>query len=72
MLFAVSLRVYTVAKSKIEPPVQQVDNEHLGRVLSQKWLIGTGAGILVLALVLSVSTMDYLESYSNSQEMQKL
>ncbi len=64
IIFAIALRFYTTLKSKIEQPGQQVENEQLARVLSQKWLIWFGAGVLVLAVTASFFTVDHLESYS--------
>ena len=66
IVFAVALRVYTVAKSKIEIPEQQIANDYMSRLVSQKWLIGAGAGIFILALAASFSTTDYLKLYSDN------
>jgi outer membrane protein assembly factor BamB len=64
VIFALALRVYYSLLSKIEIPEQTTENEWRARILSQKWIIISGAGFLVLALGASSSSVDYLKKYS--------
>ena len=46
---AVALRYYYTLKSRIEKPDQDSENEITGRILAQKWVLISGAFLLLLA-----------------------
>lgn len=63
VVFALALRVYHSLKSKIELPDQKQENELASRILAQRWVILSGAGLLALALVASLASVDHLKSF---------
>lgn len=63
VVFALALRVYHSLKSKIELPDQKQENELASRLLAQRWVILSGAGLLALALVASLASVDHLKSF---------
>jgi len=63
VVFALALRVYHSLKSKIELPDQKQENELASRLLAQRWVIFSGAGLLALALVASLASVDHLKSF---------
>ncbi|VAW21985.1 hypothetical protein MNBD_BACTEROID01-440 [hydrothermal vent metagenome] len=65
IVFAIALRYYYSVKARIEELGQQVENETVARLMSQKWIIIAGAGVLILALAASYMTVDYLKVYSS-------
>ncbi len=66
---AVALRYYYTLKSRIEKPDQDSENEITGRILAQKWVLISGAFLLLLALLSSFFTVDYLKQYSTTGTM---
>lgn len=68
IIFAVALRFYYSLKAKIEVPEQKTENEIVARLLTQRWLIIAGAGIMALALIASLATTDYLKLFDTVQE----
>ncbi len=64
IIFALALQVYLSLKSRIETPDQVVENELKARILSQKWILYSGAAILILALAASFATVDHLKSFN--------
>jgi outer membrane protein assembly factor BamB len=64
ILFALALRVFFTLKSKIEIPDQVVESELKARILSQKWILYSGGGLLILALAASYATVDHLKSFN--------
>jgi len=71
VVFALALRIYHSLKSRIEIPDQKQENELASRLLAQRWVILSGAGLLALALVASLASVDHLKSFGvdgSSQE----
>jgi outer membrane protein assembly factor BamB len=66
VIFALALRVYYSLLSKIEIPDQTTENEWKARILSQKWIIISGIGFLILSLAASYASVDYLKKYSTT------
>ena len=67
IVFAIALRYYYTLKSKIEIPEQVVENELAARALSMKWLLATGAVILVSALAASYASVNYLDQFGKEE-----
>lgn len=63
ILTALALRIYYSLKSKIEIPEMTPENEFQSRLLSQKWILGTGAGLILLALLAGYLSVDHLDSF---------
>jgi outer membrane protein assembly factor BamB len=68
VIFALALRVYYSILSRIEIPDQTTENEWKARILSQKWIIISGVGFLLLSLAASFASVDYLQKYSTTSE----
>ncbi len=64
IILIVSLSVYYSLLAKIEKPTDTGINESLSRILSQRWVLGAGAFIIVLALGSSILSKDNLKLYS--------
>lgn len=69
VVFAGGLRFYYIHKSKIEEPSMDAENELTSRLLSQRWIIISGAALIVLALAGSFLTSDHLADYSSSAQV---
>jgi outer membrane protein assembly factor BamB len=66
IVLAVSLKIYTDLRSRIEEPEKVTEELLRARANSQYWLLVTGAFVLGLSLVAGILTNDYLKDY---QEM---
>jgi len=66
VVLAVSLKIYTDLRSRIEEPEKVTEELLRARANSQYWLLMTGGLILGLSLVAGILTNDYLKEY---QEM---
>ncbi len=71
ILTALALRVYYSLKSKIDIPEATAENEFQARLLSRKWILGTGAGIILLALLAGYLSVDHLDSFKVSDSAGK-
>jgi outer membrane protein assembly factor BamB len=69
IVFAFALRVYYSLRAKIEVPEQVTENPLITGLLSQRWLLGSGAVLMIIALAASYGTADYLRLYSPGQEI---
>lgn len=63
VILILALRYYFKITSKIEAPNDQPVPQQTRRLLSSKWLLGTGALLLVLAIVASFASVDHLKHY---------
>jgi outer membrane protein assembly factor BamB len=63
ILFAFALRTYFSLISKIEEPSSQVVIEGKERILSQRWIAGTGGLLFLAAFISSFILKDYTGSY---------
>jgi outer membrane protein assembly factor BamB len=63
IVLAVSLKIYTDLRSRIEEPEQVTEDLLRARANSQYWLLLTGGLILGLSLVAGILTNDYLNEY---------
>lgn len=63
IVFAVSLKIYTDLRSRIEEPEKVTEELLRARANSQYWLLLTGGLILGLSLVAGILTNDYLNEY---------
>ena len=63
VVLAFALRIYYSAKSKIEAPDEKLENEIASRILAQKGIIIVGAVVMVLAVLASFATVNYLDYY---------
>ena len=70
ILTAVALRVYFSLKSKIDEPEQTKVKAPVARIISQKWISGLATIIVILALVASLSSSDYLDKYDEIASVQ--
>jgi len=66
VIFALALRVYYSLLARIEIPDQTVENEWKARKLSQKWIIISGLAFLVLSLIASGASVNYLDKYATT------
>lgn len=66
IIFALALRFYYSLKARIEEPDKKAGNDITDRILAQKWVLITGACILILAFVSSFFSVDYLNRFSLS------
>jgi len=64
IVLAFSLRVIIGLRSKIEEPNILDSNEVVGRLLTQRWVIITGALLVILGLIASFASVDHLKEYS--------
>jgi len=64
IVLAFALRVIIGLRSKIEEPDIQDSNEMVGRLLTQRWVLMTGALLVILGLVASYASVDHLKEYS--------
>jgi outer membrane protein assembly factor BamB len=64
---AIALRFFYSLKAKIEEPETVQNHEIADRILSQRWILLTGAAGLVLALGVSLATVNHLDSYTLSE-----
>jgi outer membrane protein assembly factor BamB len=58
-----SLRAYFAVTSKIDEPETTIVSQQTARLLSSKWLLGTGSLIIVLALAAAFLSNDHLKNY---------
>ena len=65
VVLALALRVYYSAKSKIDEPDEKLENEIASRILAQKGIIIVGAVVMVLAVVVSFASVNYLKEYDS-------
>ena len=65
-MLAVSLKVYTDLRARIEKPEEVTEEILKARANSQYWLFLTGGLILGLSLVAAVLTNDYLREYDSA------
>lgn len=63
IVLAVSLKIYTDLRSRIEEPEKVTEELLRARANSQYWLLVTGAFVLGLSLVAGILTNDYLQDY---------
>ena len=63
IILVVSLRIYHSLLSRIEKPVEEEEDEILSRSLSQKWIMGGTAAVILLALAASFAISDPLDEY---------
>ena len=66
IVLAVSLKVYTDLRARIEKPEEVTEEILKARANSQYWLFLTGGLILGLSLVAAVLTNDYLREYDSA------
>lgn len=66
IVLALALRVYYSAKSKIEEPDKKLENEIASRILAQKGIIIVGGVVMVLAVLASFATVNYLNEYDST------
>ena len=64
--FAISVRYYYSLTSKIEEPEIEVFIQHSSRILSSRWLLGTGLLLITLGVVASFASVDHLKNYEAS------
>ena len=64
IVLAFSLRVIIGLRSKIEEPDILDNNEMMSRLVTQRWVILTGAFLVLLGLVASYASVDHLKEYA--------
>jgi len=69
IVLALSLRVFIGLKSKIEEPEIKDDNELTSRVMTQRWVMITGAALIVLGLGASYASIDHLQKYNVDESL---
>lgn len=72
VLFAFALRMYHSLKSKIEVPEPHGEDELQARLLSQKWILISGAAVLILALAGSHASVNHLTSFGTGKPGESL
>ena len=68
IVLAFALRVYYVAKSKIEVPDEKLENEIVARIIAQKGIVIVGIAVFVFALFASFATVNHLNFYHAETE----
>jgi outer membrane protein assembly factor BamB len=63
ILFVVALRFYYSLTSKIEEPESQSEDDRRARILSQRWIIGAGGFLFLVAFLSSFAVRDHLGDY---------
>lgn len=64
IVMAFSLRILIGLRSKIDEPLQKNENELISRMMTQRWVVITGALLIFLGLVASYASVDHLRKYS--------
>jgi len=64
IVLAFSLRVIIGLRSKIEEPDIQDNNEIISRLMTQRWVIITGALLIMLGMAASYVSVDHLREYT--------
>lgn len=64
IVMVISLRYYFSATSKIEEPEVDTIPQNLSRVLSSKWILGTGSLLFLLAIASSFLSVNQLDKYN--------
>ncbi len=63
IVFIVALRYYYSLLAKIEKPGELAVNEKVSRILSQRWILGAGMVIMVLALLAALLSRNHFRTY---------
>ena len=69
IVFALSLRVFIGLKSKIEEPNVKDENDLTSRIMTQRWVMITGSLLVILGLVASFASVDYLQKYDVNESL---
>jgi outer membrane protein assembly factor BamB len=64
IVFAVALRVFIGMRSKIEKPEITDENDLTTRIITQRWVMITGALLVILGIAASFATVDHLKRYN--------
>ncbi len=71
VVLAISLKIFTDLRAKIEPPEDLTEELLKARSNAQYWLFMTGGLVLGLSLVAAVLSNDYLKSYQSMGVVQE-
>ena len=63
IVLVVSLRYYFTIIAKIDAPDPNAVSQQTSRILSSKWLLGTGGLLIAMALIASLLSIDQLKNY---------
>ncbi|MFA9388408.1 MAG: PQQ-binding-like beta-propeller repeat protein [Prolixibacteraceae bacterium] len=66
VILVVSLRYYFTLIAKIDEPDENISSQQTNSILSSKWLLATGATLILLAIISSFLSVDELKSYEVS------
>lgn len=64
IVFVLSFRIFISLKSKIEEPEINDENELTSRLLTQRWVMVSGAVLILLGLTASWASVDHLKKYA--------
>ena len=69
IVLALSMRIFYDLKSKIEEPAIKEDNDLMSRMMTQRWVVIAGSFLILLGLVASYASVDYLRTYSVDESL---
>ena len=69
IVLALSMRIFYDLKSKIEEPFIKEDNDLMSRMMTQRWVVIAGSFLILLGLVASYASVDYLRTYSVDESL---
>ncbi len=69
LVFALSLRIYTGIKSKIGEPAIKEDNDLTSRMMTQRWVMISGAVLILFGLIASYGSVDHLKKYTVNESL---
>ena len=69
IVLALALRIFFSLKAKIDLPQEKDENDLTSRILTQKWVMITGAAIISLGLIASFASVDHLQKYDVNESL---
>lgn len=63
IVFVIAMRIYHSSIFTLNPPSKDEQNEPADRVLAQRWILGLGILLMILALLSGYFTIDHFKKY---------
>jgi outer membrane protein assembly factor BamB len=66
-LFVISMRIYSSETKSVERPQKSTAKEYIASLLAQRWILGIGSLLLILAFVVGIRSQSYVNQYAESK-----